>query len=147
VSAVQYRSKTLRTEKHQEKGLRRMSNKIKGHQWVPTVISVVVGVAVWFMFERVISKFGLTGGFSYWWMGYGIMVVAAGVIGYFFRNRPWRWGVYISIAHVVVASFRSVGDHNMLPLEIIFFAALIFICVLASYFGAWLSKRFTGSPD
>lgn len=119
-----------------------MPRQIAQNQWLPTIASIAIGVAVWFLFELGISKFGLTSSFSYWWAGYGIMLSAAALLGYLFGNRPWRWGIYIVLAHVTVASIRSTGDHNMLPLEMIFFAVLAVLYVLASYLGAWVSRKF-----
>jgi len=118
-----------------------MSKQITQNQWLPTIISIAVGATVWFMFESAINTSGLTSDFSYWWAGYAIMFLAAGLLGYFFSQRPWRWGIYIVIAHVVVASLRSKGDHSMLPLELIFFGLMAVLFVLASYLGAWLSRK------
>jgi hypothetical protein len=118
-----------------------MPKQITQNQWLPTIASIAVGAIVWFIFESAISTSGLTSGFSYWWAGYAIMFLAAGLLGYLFSQRPWRWGIYIIIAHVVVASLRSKGDHSMLPLELIFFGFLAVLFVLASYLGAWLSRK------
>jgi hypothetical protein len=118
-----------------------MPEQVAKNQWIPTTVSIVVGVAVWFMFELVINNFGLVGGFSYWWAGYTAMFLASAFLGYFFCQRPWRWGVYIVIAHALFASIRSKGDHNMLPFELIFFALLAIVFVFASYFGAWLFRK------
>ena len=118
-----------------------MSKQITQNQWLPSIVSIAVGACVWFMFESIISTSGVTGGFTYWWAGYAVMFLAAGLLGYLFNQRPWRWGIYIVIAHVVMASIRSKGDHSMLPLELIFYALLALLFVLASYLGAWLSRK------
>jgi hypothetical protein len=114
---------------------------------VPAVASIAIGATVWVMFELVISRFGLVGGFSYWWAGYAIMFFASGILGYLFSVRPWRWGIYIVAAHIVVASLRSKGDHSMLPLELIFFVVLAMLYVSASYVGAWISRSKRGRRD
>lgn len=118
-----------------------MPKQIAQNQWLPAIVSIAVGISVWLMFQLVISKFGLTSGFYYWWTGYGIMFLASGLLGYFFNQRPWRWGIYIVTAHAVFASMLSKGDHNMLPLELIFFSLLALLFVLAGYLGAWLSRK------
>lgn len=119
-----------------------MSKQMMQNQWVPTTASVAVGAFVWFMFESVIGTAGLTSGFSSWWLGYAAMFVAAGLLGYLYSQRPWRWGLYMIVAHVSVASLRSEGDHSMLPLELIFFGLLATFFILAGYLGAWLSLKF-----
>ena len=120
-----------------------MSKKIVQNQWIPSLTAIGVGIAVWFFFERVISRFGITYSLSFWWAGYGIMLLVSGALGYLFNKRPWRWGIYIVLSHVTIASIRSSGDHNMLPLEAIFFAFLALLFVLAGYVGAWISLNFS----
>jgi hypothetical protein len=108
---------------------------------LPTLVSITVGVVVWFLFELVIAQSGLSGGLYYWWGGYLLMLLVSGTLGYFYPQRCWRWGTYMVGAHVAIASLRSPGDHNMLPLELIFFGFLALLYVFASYFGSWIYRR------
>jgi len=70
-----------------------MQRQLVKNPWVPALASIAIGVAVWFMFEQVIGRFGLTGGFQYWWAGYAVMFFASGLLSYFFGERPWRWAL------------------------------------------------------
>ena len=56
-------------------------------------------------------------------MAYPLSIVLAGVLGYRFPERPWRWALAVMLAQAVMLALTG-GDFSMLPLGLILFAIL-----------------------
>lgn len=59
----------------------------------------------------------------YWTVSYPLAITLAGVLGYRFPDRPWRWALAVMLAQAVVLAMTASG-FGMLPLGLILFAIL-----------------------
>jgi peptidoglycan/LPS O-acetylase OafA/YrhL len=118
-----------------------MSNTKTRNVWLAVGLSVLIGVGVWEGIGRVTGVEAWDHG-AYWWVGYPLMIIAAGALGFMFPRRPWRWGALIIGAQLVWSFIGAAGQAVLLPFTLLIFIALGIPCVLASYLGAWLTRKF-----
>lgn len=107
---------------------------------IPAGLSILVGVGVW---EAIVRITGVEAWDHsvYWWLGYPLMLVVAAVLGFIFPQGYWRWGVLIIGAQLIWSFIFTMGQAILLPFTLIIFFVLGVPCVLASYLGAWLSRK------
>jgi uncharacterized membrane protein YfcA len=117
-------------------------------QWrgyIASVLSILFGSVVWFAFRKITGEHDPQGHIDYWKYGYPILVLGAGILSFFFTERPWRWAAYIILMQVILGLTLARGDLNLLPIGLIFHAIITIPAVISGYFGAWLRKRITPS--
>jgi hypothetical protein len=68
-------------------------NKHKEH--IKISIALCIGAVVWTAFKFHTPFQDPTELLSYWKIGYPISVLFSGIMGIFFPDRPWRWGISI----------------------------------------------------
>lgn len=59
----------------------------------------------------------------YWTVAYPLSIALAGVLGYRFPHRPWRWALAVMLAQAVMLVLSGAG-FGLLPLGLILFAVL-----------------------
>lgn len=59
----------------------------------------------------------------YWSITYPLAIVFAGVLGYLFPHKAWRWGLVIMLSQAVVLAFTA-GGFGLLPLGLLLFGVL-----------------------
>lgn len=76
----------------------------------------------------------------YWQLAYPLAIVGAGVLGYRFPQRPWRWGLAIMLAQALALTL-SATSFGLLPLGLVMFGVLAVPPMAAARFAAWLRRR------
>jgi hypothetical protein len=99
------------------------------------VIYGVVIKLIWYVSDPVTaSKVGL-------FVAYPLTIVAAGILGFFFVRRPWRWGAYIIGSYVLLEIILPTGDRNILPIGLLIQVVMCIPCIFAGHIGAWIAGR------
>ena len=104
-------------------------------------LAVMFGGAIWLYFWMASGGHDPQGGDSYWAIGYPIMTVGTITFGYLFRERPWKWGVYIIGSQLFIGFYKMSGDLNQLPIGLLVQFIIAIPLVVGGYFGAWLYKK------
>lgn len=118
------------------------SNKSMCKGYVASAIALGIGAIIWIVFKVIAQTKDPTELLSYWQIGYPISIVLSGLMGIFFPNRPWRWGINIIFVQLFIGAITTKGDLNLLPPGIVFFALLSVPCIISGYIGSVVSKRF-----
>ncbi len=116
---------------------------------IPIAIAIVAGILAWDLVRLIGGRREAWDDPSYWVIGYPLMLVAAGMLGLGFPERPWRWAVVIVATQAVWALFLGLatdGSVNLFPLGLAMFAVLALPCIAAAYAGQWLARRLAGQP-
>ena len=110
----------------------------------PSALAFLIGGANWELVRQLGSRREAWDDPLYWQLGYPLLLLAAFGLGFVWRERPWRWAVWL-IAGQVTWSLLLVttqdGVPNLLPLGLIMFALLGIPCLLAAYAGRWVGER------
>lgn len=72
----------------------------------------------------------------YWTAAYPLSVALAGVLGFCYPDKPWRWGLTVMLVQAVVLAF-SASSFGLLPLGLLLFAVLALPAV-------WLARLAAG---
>ena len=78
----------------------------------------------------------------YWQLGLPLLVLTA--FGLVWRDRPWRWVVWLIIGRVAWSLILAVGHDgipNLLPLGLLMFALLGIPCLFAAYASRRLGEK------
>jgi hypothetical protein len=111
---------------------------------LPAVIAFFIGAADWELARQLGGRREAWDGPLFWPLAYPLLLLAALLLGMVWRERPWRWAVWL-IAGQIVWSFTLAlsqdGVPNLLPLGLVMFGLLGIPCVAAAYAGRWLGER------
>ena len=111
---------------------------------VPTVLAFVIGAAYWELVRQLGSLREAWDDAVYWQRGLPLLVLTAFVLGLVWRDRPWRWVVWLIIGRVAWSLILAVGHDgipNLLPLGLLMFALLGISCLFAAYASRWLGEK------
>jgi peptidoglycan/LPS O-acetylase OafA/YrhL len=111
---------------------------------IPATLAVLIGAADWELARSLGSRREAWDDPLYWQLGYPLLLVAAFGLGFVWRERPWRWAVWLIAGQVTWSLLLAItqdGVPNLLPLGLIMFALLGIPCLLAAYAGRWVGER------
>jgi peptidoglycan/LPS O-acetylase OafA/YrhL len=111
---------------------------------VAATLAFLIGAADWELVRQLGSRREAWDDPIYWQLGYPLLLLAAFVLGLVWRERPWRWVVWLIAGQAIWSLLLAVsqdGIPNLLPAGLIMFALLGIPCVLAAYAGRWLGER------
>lgn len=77
---------------------------------------------------------------AYWSVGYPAAVAVAGVLGFVFPERAWRWGAVVMFSQVIVMTARGAGL-SLLPMGLILLAILSLPPAGAAMLAARMRRR------
>jgi peptidoglycan/LPS O-acetylase OafA/YrhL len=107
------------------------------------VIAIVVGIGVWIVLEQATGQEAWDDD-AYWFVGYPIMLVVAGLLGYWVPRGFWRWPIWLISAQAVWAIASNSGQAIIPLIPLMIFLVLFLPCFLASFIGFWLARRQPG---
>lgn len=117
------------------------SNNSSSKGYISSTIALGIGAIVWIVFKTIAQTKDPTELLSYWQIGYPISIFFSGIMGIFFPDRPWRWGIIIIWVQFFLGLITTKGDLNLLPPGMLFYALLTVPCIISGYIGAWVSKK------
>lgn len=103
-------------------------------------ISIVAGVVLWTLTAAIGGRTEPWDAPGYWSVAYPLAIALAGVLGYVFPQRPWRWAVVLMFMQGAVMLFSGSGL-GLLPLGLIVLGVLSLPAVAFASFAARLSQR------
>lgn len=115
---------------------------ILSKQWIPDALAIVTGGVIWLGLALATGTGDPMSREPYWWFGYPAMVLMSCLLGFLFKERSWRYGIYMLASQFIIGLWTAGGDLNLLPLGLVVFAVLAVPTALAGVFGAFLSGRF-----
>ena len=116
----------------------------RGGSTAAVAIAVIAGVASWELTRLLGEHREAWDDPVYWQLGYPLLLLAAFLLGLVWRERPWRWVVWMMGAQAAWSLLLAVvtaGAPNLLPLGLLMFALLGLPCLLAAYIGKWIGDR------
>src|SRR5687768_16564013 len=90
---------------------------------LPYGIAVVAGAVLWFATAAIGGKTEPWDTSIYWTVAYPAAIVLAGVLGYAFPQRPWRWAV-AAVAMQVPVMVMGGSGLGLLPLGLVVIGVL-----------------------
>jgi hypothetical protein len=111
---------------------------------IPSALAFVIGAADWELVRTLGTRRDAWDDPLDWQLGYPLLLVAAFGLGFVWRERPWRWAVWLIAGQVTWSLFLALsqdGIPNLLPLGFVMFALLAIPLVLPAYAGRWLGER------
>lgn len=103
-------------------------------------IAIVGGAVLWLATVAISGRREAWDSSHYWTVAYPLSIVLAGVLGYRFPEKPWRWGLAVMFPQAVVLAFAA-RDFSLLPLGLILFAFLALPGIGFAYLAAWLRRQ------
>jgi peptidoglycan/LPS O-acetylase OafA/YrhL len=110
----------------------------------PAMLALLLGAADWELARRLGGHREAWDDPLYWRLAYPLLLLAAFGLGLVWRERPWRWAVWLiagQIAWSFALALAQDGVPNLLPLGLIMFLLLGIPCVAAAYAGRWIGER------
>jgi hypothetical protein len=72
---------------------------------------------------------------SYWSIYLPLAALIAGVLGFAFPDRPWRWALAVMMLQAPVVWLTGSGDLGLFPLTLVFVAVLAVPAIGVAYLG------------
>ncbi len=101
---------------------------------------MLLGVMLWTLIAAIGGRAEPWDSPLYWSIGYPLAIVLAGVLGYVFPLRPWRWAMTLMFMQGAIMLFGGSGL-GLLPLGLIMLLLLSLPAVALASLGARLSRR------
>lgn len=105
-----------------------------------TCIAIVVGIAVWIVIEWTTGVEAWDHD-AYWLAGYPLMILAAGLLGFWVPQGFLWWPVALVLGQATWAILSAFEQAIVLPFSLIVFFVLGLPCLLASYIGARFARK------
>lgn len=109
---------------------------------VPYALSLLAGLALWGATAAAEQKAEPWDAELFWTLSYPLSVLFAGLFGYAFPHRPWRWALVITFSQLLVMLPGASGI-GLLPLGLFFLAILSLPAVGLALIAGWLGRRRT----
>ncbi len=107
-------------------------------------LAIAAGMALWFAAALSSGKREPWDGAAYWSVAYPVAIGLAGVLGFVFPERPWRWALALFLAQFVAMCLRNGELGNLWPLGLLLLAALAVPGMALGQFAAWLRGKLEG---
>lgn len=110
-------------------------------------IAVAAGLVLWFATSMLGGRREPWDSPVYWTVSYPVAIALAGVLGYVFPERPWRWALVIMFMQMAVMVIGGSG-FGLLPLGVILLAVLSLPSVVLAQWAARvrLGRKTSGLP-
>jgi hypothetical protein len=102
----------------------------------PYSIAILGGLLLMFAAAEVSGRREAWDSGIYWAVFYPISIVACGILGYLFPERPWRWALAFFLGQCVGMLLRNGEIGNLFPLGLILFGILSLPGVAIAKLGA-----------
>jgi peptidoglycan/LPS O-acetylase OafA/YrhL len=103
-------------------------------------IAIVAGTTLWLTTSAIGGKREPWDSSIYWTVTYPAAIALAGLLGYVFPERPWRWAVIVIFMQAAVMVIAGSG-FGLLPLGLILLTVLSLPAVVLAKLAAKLRLR------
>jgi hypothetical protein len=111
---------------------------------VPAALAFLAGAADWQLIRGLASRREAWDDPLYWQLGYPLLLLAAFGLGLVWRERPWRWALWLIAGQAgwsLLLALSRGGVPTLLPLGLLMFLLLAIPCALAANAGRWFGRR------
>lgn len=78
---------------------------------------------------------------AYWTVTYPIAIALAGILGFVFPERPWRWALTLFLAQFAAMTIRNGELGSLWPMGLLLPAVLSLPGMALGQFAAWLRGK------
>jgi len=103
-------------------------------------IAIVTGTVLWVATSRISGKAEPWDSSIYWTVAYPVAIVLAGLLGYAFPQRPWRWAAILMFMQAPVMVMGGAG-FGLLPLGAILLTVITLPAVALARLAARVRQR------
>ncbi|HEX6998907.1 MAG TPA: hypothetical protein VF322_12260 [Gammaproteobacteria bacterium] len=90
---------------------------------LPYTLAIVCGTVLWTVTAAVGDRTEPWDTAEYWTISYPLAIVLAGVLGFCFPRRAWRWALALMLTQMLVMAVGG-GDFSLLPLGLVLLGVL-----------------------
>lgn len=108
---------------------------------LPCSMAALAGLALWAAAALLTGKREPWDGQAYWLLAYPLALLVAGVLGYLFPERPWRWALTLFEVQFIAQCVRNGEPGNLWPLGMILFAVIALPAMLVARLAARAGAR------
>lgn len=108
---------------------------------VAFTVAIAAGMSLWFAASIVAGRREAWDAGIYWAVFYPVAILACGLLGYFFPDRPWRWALALFLAQFVAMAIRNGEIGNLSPIGLIVFAVLALPGIAAARFASSMKRK------
>lgn len=112
----------------------------RGSAWKPYALSLAFGSALWVATALLSGRREPWDWSGYWTVSYPIAIAMAGVLGFAFPDRPWRWALAVMFTQAIVMIAGGSGL-GLLPLGLVLLAVLALPAIGLAQLAARLRRR------
>lgn len=104
------------------------------------LLAAMAGIVLWLATTLLSGRTEAWDSPLYWSVTYPLSIVVSGILGYFFPERSWRWGLVVMLAQAVTLALAA-SSFGLLPLGLVMFAVLAVPPMAVARFAARLRVR------
>lgn len=108
---------------------------------VPFSISIALGAALWILASVYSGRREAWDATAYWAVAYPAAILAPGLLGFFFPERPWRWALALFLGQFLGMCLRNGEIGNLWPLGLALMAVLSLPAVVVAFLASRLRRR------
>lgn len=109
-------------------------------------VAIAGGVVLWLATAAISGSREAWDSTLYWSVTYPLSIGLAGVLGYFYTERPWRWGLAVMFAQAL-ALLLAAGGFSLLPLGLVAFVILSLPAIALARVAAAIRGRQSGRDE
>lgn len=114
---------------------------------LPFALAGALGFLLWLVASIISGEREPWDASLYWAAAYPLALLACGVLGYYFPQRPWRYALVLFEAQFVAMCIRNGELGNLWPLGMALLAILALPGMLAAQVAARLSVQHSGDSE
>jgi len=107
---------------------------------LPYALAVIAGATLWAVGSIVSDRREAWDSGSYWTIFYPAAIIACGLLGYLFPDRPWRWCLALFAAQFASMAVLAGEIGNLAPLGLILFGVLSLPAIGAAMLASWTKR-------
>lgn len=108
-------------------------------------LSIIAGMSLWFWVSLASGKREPWDDAVYWTVAYPVAIVLAGILGFSFPERPWRWALTLFLAQFAAMTIRNGELGNLWPMGLMLLVVLSVPGMALGQFASWLRGKLVKS--
>ena len=108
---------------------------------VAYAIAIIVGMSLWYWASISSNRREAWDAAAYWTFAYPIAIAVAGVMGYLFPERPWRWALTLFLGQFLAMVIRNGELGSMWPMGMVLMVVLSLPGMLVGKLAARLHNK------
>lgn len=113
---------------------------------IAAIVALLLGGISWGVMEALVDGEPWDHAF-YWLIGYPLLLITAGFLGYFVAKYGWLWGPLIIAGQALWMIAVDSGAANLLPLTVLVLLVIAIPALVASYVGSKIRASRLGMND